>query len=277
MLTTGPYSGSPGNDDPVSRANMSKLTSLEKALRIIDAVAKAKSVGLRELAAEVNFPPSTVHRLLTILTASRYLIQDPESKRYRLSLKFLELGSAVREDLDVISAARPHMTSLMEATSETVNLALFDGSGIVYVDQVANSNSFLRMFTRVGTRASLYCTGIGKACLAGLPEEFVSSYWHSTEKRPYTDRTIRDEPSLRSELDIIRRQGYAVDNEEMEIGVRCVASAIRQHRSGIVAGVSISGPSSRLTLDRIPSMGESVRLTASLISADLGATDEGAR
>jgi IclR family transcriptional regulator, KDG regulon repressor len=259
---------------PVSQANMSKLTSLEKALRVIDAVAKAKSVGLRELAAELKFPPSTVHRLLTILTASRYLTQDPETRRYRLSLKFLELGSTVREDLDVITAARPHMTALMEATSETVNLALFDGAGIVYVDQVANSNSFLRMFTRVGTRASLYCTGIGKACLAGLPEEFVSSYWDSIEKKPYTEKTITDGATLKRELEIVRRQGYAVDNEEMEIGVRCVAAAVRQHRSGIVAGLSISGPSSRLTLERIPVMGESVRLTAGLISADLGAPDQ---
>ncbi len=255
---------------------MSKLTSLEKALRVVDAVAKARSVGLRELAAEVNFPPSTVHRLLSILTASRYLTQDPETKKYRLSLRFLELGSAVREDLDVITAARPHMTALMEATSETVNLALFDGAGIVYVDQVANSNSFLRMFTRVGTRAPLYCTGIGKACLAGLPEEFVTEYWHVAEKKLYTDKTVADETGLRGELESIRRQGYAVDNEEMEIGVRCVASAIRQHRSGIVAGVSISGPSSRLTLESIPGMGESVRRTAARISADLGEPLDGA-
>ncbi len=255
---------------------MTRLTSLEKALRVIEVVAKAKSVGLRELAAQVGFPPSTVHRLLALLTASSYLTQDPETKKYRLSLKFLELGSAVRDDLDVITAARPHMTTLVEATSETVNLALFDGTGIVYVDQVANSHSFLRMFTRVGTRAPLYCTGVGKACLAGLPQESVSAYWHATEKKRYTDKTITDEPSLRRELEVIRAQGYAVDNEEMEIGVCCVASAIRQHTSGIVAAVSISGPSSRLSDERIPGIGELVRGTAVHISADLGAPVEGA-
>jgi IclR family transcriptional regulator, KDG regulon repressor len=254
---------------------MGKLTSLEKALRVIDAVAKARSVGLRELAAEVKFPPSTVHRLLALLTASRYLTQDPETKKYRLSLKFLELGSAVRDDLDVITAARPHMTTLMEATSETVNLALFDGAGIVYVDQVANSNAFLRMFTRVGARTPLYCTGVGKACLAGLPEEFVTAYWHSTEKKLYTDKTITDEARLRRELEFIRAQGYAVDNEEMEIGVRCVASAIRQHKSGIVAAVSISGPSSRFSDERMPGLGDLVRGAAVQISADLGAPVEG--
>jgi DNA-binding IclR family transcriptional regulator len=249
---------------------MRKLTSLEKALRLIDAVAKAKSVGLRELAAEMGFPPSTVHRLLAVLTASRYLAQDPESKKYRLSLKFLELGTVVRDDLDVITAARPHMTTLMEATSETVNLAFFDEVGIVYVDQVANSNSLLRMFTRVGTRAPLHCTGVGKACMAGLPEEFVTDYWCSADKQRYTDKTITDEASLRRELQDVRRLGYAVDDEEMEIGVRCVASAIHQHRSGIVAGVSISGPSSRLTTERIPLVGELVRQAAERISADLG-------
>lgn len=249
---------------------MSKLTSLEKALRVVDAVAKARSVGLRELAAEVKFPPSTVHRLLTILTASHYLTQDPDTKKYRLSLKFVELGAATREDLDVIRVARPHMTSLMEATSETVNLALFDGAATVYVDQVANSNSFLRMFTRVGTRVPLHCTGVGKACLADLPNEFLLEYWRTTEKKRYTEKTITDEPRLKTDLQVIRRLGYAVDDEEMEIGVRCVASAIRQDRGNVIAAMSISGPSSRLTASRVSLVGELVRHTAGQISADLG-------
>jgi|SRR5271157_2309967 len=249
---------------------MSKLTSLEKALCVLDAVAKARSAGLRELAAEVGFPPSTVHRLLTILTTSHYLTQDPVTRKYRLALKFLELGTAVQEDLDVISVARPSMTALMEATSETVNLALFDGAGTVYVDQVANSNSFLRMFTRVGTRVPLHCTGVGKACLAGLPNEFVSEYWRTTEKKSYTEKTITDEPRLKTDLQVIRRLGYAVDDEEMEIGVRCVASAIRQARGNVIAAVSISAPSSRLTASRVSLVGELVRRSAGQISADLG-------
>jgi DNA-binding IclR family transcriptional regulator len=253
---------------------MSKLSSLEKALLLLDVVAKSRSAGLRALAAELGFPPSTVHRLLADLTASRYLTQDPETKKYRLSLKFLEFGAAVREDLNIISAARPHMAALMEATSETVNLAFFDGAGIVYVDQVTNSNSLLRVFTRVGTRAPLYCTGVGKACLAGLPRESVTQYWRVEEKKRYSEKTIMDEPSLERELQAVRQLGYAVDNEEMESGVRCVASAIRQYGRGIVAAVSISGPSSRLTTARIPIMGEMVRQSARLISADLGYPDE---
>ncbi|MBI4966160.1 MAG: IclR family transcriptional regulator [Desulfomonile tiedjei] len=253
---------------------MGKLTSLEKGLRLLDAVAKAKSIGLRELAAGLGFPPSTVHRLSGILTACHFLTQDPESKKYRLSLKFLELGAAVREDLDVISAARPHMSALVEATSETVNLAFFDSAEVIYVDQVANSNSLLRMFTRVGTRAPLHCTGVGKARLAALPDELVAEYWRSAKKERFTVNTIADEPSLGKELQVIRRLGYAVDNEEMEIGVRCVACLIRQNRTGIVAALSISGPSSRLTADKVPFIGELVRQTAGRITADLGYTEK---
>ncbi len=253
---------------------MSKLTSLEKALRALEAVAKAKNIGLRELAAELGFAPSTVHRLLTVLTACHYLTQDPETKKYRLSLKFMELGASVREDLDLITVARPHMTALMEATSETVNLALFDGAGIVYVDQVANSNSFLRMFTRVGARVPLHCTGVGKACLSGLPDETVTEYWSAAKKEPYTGKTITDDRHLRKDLDAIRRLGYAVDDEEMEIGVRCVAAPIRHDRGRIIAAVSISGPSSRLTTDRVASIGKLVRQTASRISMDLGYAGE---
>ncbi len=249
---------------------MAKFSSLEKALRALDTVAKAGTIGLRELAAELGFAPPTVHRLLVILTTCGYLTQDPETKKYRLSLKFLELGAAVREELDLIRVARPHMTVLMEASSETVNLALFDGSGIIYVDQVANSNSFLRMFTRVGARVPLHCTGVGKACLAGLPGGAVTGYWSNAKKERYTEKTIVDELHLRKNLEAIHLLGYAVDDEEMEIGVRCVAAPIRQDLGKIVAAVSISGPSSRLTTERIAVVGELVRQTAGRISVDLG-------
>ncbi len=249
---------------------MAKLTSLEKGLRLIDVVAKAKSVGLRELAAESGFPPSTVHRLLGILTNCHFMTQDSGTNKYRLSLKFLELGAAVREDLDVVAVARPHMSALMTATSETVNLAFFDSAEVIYVDQVANSNSLLRIFTRVGTRVPLHCTGVGKVRLASMPDESVAEYWRSAKKERYTVNTIKDEQRLARELQKIRRLGYAVDTEEMEIGVRCVASLIRQDRARLVGAVSISGPSSRLTDDKITSLGELVRQTAGRIAADLG-------
>jgi len=217
-----------------------------------------------------GFPPSTVHRLLGILTDCHFLAQDPETKKYRLALKFLELGAAVRDDLDVITTARPHMSALMKAASETVNLAFFDNAEVVYVDQISNSNSLLRMFTRVGTRAPLHCTGVGKAHLAAMPDELVAEYWRSAKKECHTVNTIMDQESLKRELQAIRQFGYAVDNEEMEIGVRCVACLIRQHRAGIVGAVSISGPSSRLTRDKVTSLGELVRETAGRITADLG-------
>jgi len=247
-----------------------RLTSLQKGLRLIDAIAKARNAGLRDLAEQNGFPPSTVHRLLSDMKRAGYVAQDTKTSKYRLSLKFLELGAVVREELDVITAARPHMTALMEDTSETVNLALFDGAGIIYVDQVANSNSFLRMFTRVGTRAQLHCTGVGKACMAGLSEDYVSEYWPKADKNRYTEKTIVDEQTLRKELQVVQRLGYAVDNEEMEVGVRCVASAIHGHNDNVVAAVSISGPSSRVTPERVSQIGKLVRKTANSISADLG-------
>ncbi len=239
-------------------------------MRLVDVIAKAKSIGLRELAAESGFPPSTVHRLLGILAGCHFVTQDAETKKYRLSLKFLELGAVVREDLDVIGVARPHMSALMEATSETVNLAFFDSAEVIYVDQISNSNSLLRMFTRMGARAPLHCTGVGKARLAAMSDDAVAEYWRSAKKERHTVNTIVDEQTLQRELQNIRRVGYAVDNEEMEIGVRCVASLIRQHRAGIVGAVSISGPSSRLTIENAPSLGTSVRDTALRITADLG-------
>ena len=206
------------------------MTSLDKALSIIDALGRHGRAGIKTLAQATGFPPPTVHRLLAVLAQSSYVRQDPQTKEYLLSVKLLELGAKVRGQLDLIALARPFMKEISESSGETVNLVVFDHFEAVYVEQESNTRTMLRMFTRVGARVPLYCSGVGKAYLAAQDEAKALEYFAGQAKTRHTDRTIVDSDTFRGELAMIRRRGYAVDNEEMEAGVCCAAALIRQFK-----------------------------------------------
>ncbi len=241
-------------------------SSLEKALDVLEAVAQAPATGLQGLAQATGYPPPTVHRLLKVLARRGYVRHDPVTSRYRLALKVLELANLLKEGLGIIELARPVMKALMEATGETVNLVLFDANEAVYVEQVANPQSMLRMFTRVGARAPLYCSGVGKAFLAAQSDDRALGYFQAMEKVRYTPRTILNDGALLKELERTRARGYALDNEEMETGVGCVAAAIPSQGT-ILAAVSVSGPASRVLQDGGAHMGGAVRRAAREIGA----------
>jgi len=246
------------------------VTSLDKALVLLEALGSKSRAGIKELARGTGLPPSTVHRLLSVLARGGYVRQDPASKRYHLSLKLLELGAKVRSDLDLVAVARPHMHHLMEDSGETVNLVMFDSSEVVYVEQEANTRAMLRMFTRVGARAPLYCSGVGKAFLARLGDNAAAEYFEKVEKVKHTSSTIVDTAAFLDELAAIRKQGYAVDDEEMEAGVRCVAALVLQAGPAVAGAMSISGPSARLTRERIPGLASMLVQAARTVSGQLG-------
>jgi len=244
---------------------MKHKTSLDKALQIIDTVAGSGSIGVRPLSQKTGYPPSTIHRILAVLSNNRFVTKDPATKEYRLSVKFLELASQVKGGWNVIGIAQPIMRELMEASGETVNLVVFEDLRAVYIEQVANTGSLLRMFTQVGAVVDLYCSGVGKAYLASLEEPQVLDYLRRVDRTKHTAHTLVDEQALLQELKTIRRRGYAVDNQEQEEGVRCVAAAILQ--DGLAKwGMSISGPSSRLTSAKTAELGRQVKARAAQIS-----------
>jgi len=246
------------------------VTSLEKALALLDALAARGSAGVAELSRGTGMPPPTVHRLLTVLAAARYVRQETGSRNYRLSIKLLELGARVRAELDLADAARPVMQVLAGETGEAVNLVVFDNGEAVYVEQECATSSMLRLFTRVGARVPLACSGVGKAYLASLDPAQALALFEAAPRTARTPRTILTPDVFREELERARRQGYAVDDEEMETGVRCVAALIRR-TGGLAAGaLSVSGPSARLTPGAIPGLGLRVARAAADISALLG-------
>jgi DNA-binding IclR family transcriptional regulator len=248
------------------------MKSLSKAIEIIDAVAKSKSgsAGIRELSTVTGFPPSTIHRIAATLVAEHFFRQNPATKRYSLSFRLLELGSQVQRQFNFISIARPHLEALMAEARESVNLAVQEGDRAVYLDCVHSDHSMLQLFTKPGARVPLYSTAVGKLFLCQMSEGQLDQYLarsQPTIKTPYT-RTERDK--IIEDLEQIRIQGYAVDDEEMEEGVRCVAALIRSHNGRPVASISISGASMRITPARISYFGNLVKARAATISHELG-------
>lgn len=246
------------------------MTSLDKALRVLDALCLHGQTGIKTLARDTGYPSPTVHRLLAALVRNNYVSHDEASHQYTLGLKFLEFGARVRADMRLASLAMPAMRELMELSGETVNLVLFEHYEAIYVEQVVNPRSMLPMFTRIGARMPLYCSGVGKAYLAVQDEHFVQAYCRDVPRQRQTSHTIVDEAAL---LEAIRRsgqQGYAVDDEEMEYGVRCVAALIRQSSRVVMGALSISGPAARISQEKMTQLGIQVRRAAGELSAGLG-------
>jgi len=224
---------------------MAQETSLDKALNVLEMIAQAGDARLSALAEETGYPPATIHRILSVLVRRRYVRQDAATRKYMPSLKCLDLASRVKDHLEIITAARPVMQKLMEKTGETVNLVCFEDMEAVYIDQISNTKSLLRMFTRVGARVPLHSSGVGKAFLAGRPPAEALDYFISARKERYRKNSLMKEDQFLQDLEETRTRGYAVDREEFEDGVGCIAAVINQN-SEAAGAMSISGPSSRL-------------------------------
>jgi DNA-binding IclR family transcriptional regulator len=246
------------------------MKSLHKVLDLIETMAGMGDAGIRELSAATGFPPATIHRMVATLVQRGYLKQDRVTKAYALSLRFLELGTRVREQFNLVSLARPHLEGLMADTKEAVNLAVRDGDDAVYLDHVASSYSMIRLFTKVGARVPLYATGVGKAFLSREGEAELEDYFQRTQRMRHAPHTLVGREALREGVERVRRQGYAVDDEEMEQGVRCVAALVFDHNRLPAAAVSVSGTVTRLTPERIEQLGQRVRRCALVISHELG-------
>jgi DNA-binding IclR family transcriptional regulator len=224
---------------------MAQETSLDKALNVLEIISQAGDTRLSTLVGATGYPPATIHRILRVLVRRRYVRQDPATRKYMLSLKCLEISSRVKDNLEIITAARPALQKLVDNTGETANLVCFENMEAVYIEQISNTKSLLRMFTRVGARVPLHSSGVGKAFLAVRPREEVLDYFRSVKKVRYTENSLVKESEFFRDLEETRTRGYAVDREEFEDGVGCIAAVITQN--GDIAGaMSISGPSSRL-------------------------------
>jgi DNA-binding IclR family transcriptional regulator len=245
------------------------VQSIDRTLDVLEALsARRTPTGISELAHQVGLHVSTVHRLLATLVDRGYVRQDPESSRYHLGSRVFALASAADIHLDLRLVARPYIERLMRTVGETANLVTATDGEVIYIDQV-ESLHLVKMFTQPGMRAPLYCTGSGKVFLAFRPAEQIEPILAGPLRR-FTARTLTSRRSLETELATIRRDGYAVDNEEMEEGVRCLAVPIFDRRGDIVGALSVSGPTSRMTQPRVAGIAQQARGIARELSTQLG-------
>ncbi|ADL11611.1 IclR family transcriptional regulator [Acetohalobium arabaticum] len=247
------------------------VQSVDRSLIILEALAdKGKPMALSNLAEEIDLNISTVHRLLNTLRLRGFIEQEEDSGKYYLGLKTFEIGNAAKKNINLISIAKPYMQDLVDQCNETTNLAILDEGEVVYIEQVASTN-MVKMFAQIGSRGPAYCTGTGKALLAYEDPDQWSELFAKMDFGKFTDNTKVDSEVLRAELKEIRQQGYAIDRGEMEEGVRCVAAPIKNHEGEVIAAVSVSGPSIRLTEKYIEEeVIETVVEIAGQISARLG-------
>lgn len=240
------------------------VQSVQRALGLLELLADAGGeLGLTQMADAANLPLPTIHRQVRTLVAMGYVRQLP-SRRYALGPRLIALGESASGLLS--GWARPFLAGLVEELGETANLSMLDGDYAIYVAQVPSRHS-MRMFTEVGRRVHLHCTGVGKVLLAGLDEDQVADVIGRSGLPRQTPHTITDTQALAAELDRVRRQGYAVDNGEQEIGVCCVATAVAGAPSP--TAISVSGPSFRLTPDVVQRAVPLLRKAADGLAADL--------
>ncbi|NPV51967.1 MAG: IclR family transcriptional regulator [Firmicutes bacterium] len=248
-----------------------RIESVAKALQILTLFGIDKPKWrVTEIARELGMQKSTVHRLLATMQEYGFVRKDTEGAHYSLGLRIFELGSLVFSTLDLRNIAVSYLHKLSNQCGETVHIGVLNEVEVMSIESV-ETQSGLKSTIIVGKRAPLYCTGVGKALLAFLPADERNKIIDRLQFQKFTANTIIDKEVLTKELDDIRSRGYAVDNMEHEVGVRCIAAPIWDRTGKVVASLSVSGPSIRITEERIPELARLVVSTTKDISAELGA------
>ncbi|AUL16866.1 IclR family transcriptional regulator [Bordetella bronchiseptica] len=219
---------------------------IDRAMRLLDALAaQPEPVTLKELSATTGLHASTAHRILNDLVVGRY-VERVDNGLYQLGMRLLELGSLVKGRLNVREAAIGAMRSLHKQTGQTINLSVQQGDEIVYIDRAWSERSGMQVVRAIGGRAPLHLTSTGKLFLSTYDTRLVRAYALRTGLAGHTRNSLTELDRLERELALVRRHGYARDNEELELGVRCIAAGIYDDTGKLVAGLSISAPAERL-------------------------------
>lgn len=246
------------------------IRAVERALSLLRVFLDHDSdLSATDLSQALHLDLSTTFRMLVTLQAQGFIEQNPASGKYRLGVTCLELGSRFLRSNDIRQRALPAMDALRHRFGETVHLTILDGTEVVYLEKLAGLHPIGFMSSRVGGRAPAHCTGVGKALLAYLPDDELRRRFPSPTLTRYTPHTITDLDQLRAELAQVRRQGYAVDRQEHEEGVKCVAVAIFDHK-GVAGAMSVSGPVERMEEHAAEGLVEALQAAAAEISAQMG-------
>lgn len=256
--------------DKLPSACGKNIQSVSRAVAIMEFLAKCRNgEKLTIISQELGLNKSTTHSLITTLERMGYVQQDQETAKYSLGLKLFELGQVVHANMDLRNIAMPFLRELALKFSETVHLAILSKDEVVYIDKVDTSRS-IRIGSQIGGRNAAYCTGVGKVLLAGLSDKELNETLVNMKFEKLTSNTIVSKEELLKHLVNVRQTGFAMDQEEIEVGLTCVAAPIKNHRGKVIAGISVSGPSNRMQAEIFDLMTKDVMDTAVLISRRLG-------
>jgi len=246
------------------------VKSVSRALDIIMLISMKKGgLGVTEIANQMDINKSSVFRILSTLVQYGYIEQDKPSSRYKLGYKFLELSSRLLESIDLREEAKPFLKELEAETNEVIHLVVYDQGEVVYIEKL-EGNEILRMHSKVGKRAPMHCTSVGKAILAHIPHPDVLEIIERKGLPSHTDKTITNKDEFLKELVKVRENGFAFDLEENEYGITCIAAPIFDHKGNVIAAVSISGPSIRMNEARLKQLQPRIITLGNEISARLG-------
>lgn len=244
------------------------VQSIDRALDIIEKLVKGeKSMGVTEISDSLGLHKSTVYRLLATLVYRGYVEQD-ENGAYKVGLKLFEIGGNVLNKMDLRKRIKPYLINLQEETRETVHLGILDKGEVIYIDKEETTET-IRMYSEIGGRVKAYCTSLGKVLLAYNNIDINRLYPGDCLQR-YTENTIADKKLLIEHLLSVKKQGYAIDDQEQELGIRCIGGPIFNFNGDIIAAFSIAGPTTRITKERVLSLAKIIMKYSKIISSSFG-------
>ena len=245
--------------------------SVERVLRILEVMAEGGGAArLQDIAGAVGLPASTALRFISTLMVEGYAEQDPETLRYSLTFRLCRIAEQIRRGHQLRDIVHPELERLARACGESACLAVEEAGEVVYVDVAEGPESILKTLQRIGKKAPLHSTGVGKTLLLDRTDEELKALGGSAGLVPLTPHTIVSRDRLLEELRQVRREGFAIDDEECELGVRCVAAPVRDHTGRVVCSISVSGPVNRMTDSALKAAGKAVRASAQTLSRRLG-------
>lgn len=247
------------------------ISSLAKGLRILELLAEHGDLTVSQVAAHLETNRAGSHRFISTLRDLGYVEKNREG-RITLSYKVLELGMKKLDRFEIHQVSRPFMQELALASKETINLGHWDSGAIVHLDKI-NSTEILRIDLGIGALAPAYCTGLGKAILAFLPEVELENYLQSVNFVTFTDHTIATPQHLKEEIEKTRRRGYAIDDEELSLGLKCISAPVFDYAGRPSYALSVSGPKHRMSDEKIQNIQEKLLSVCHRLSRQIGAPE----
>lgn len=246
------------------------VQSVDRSLALLELLAEyPKGISIADLSKGSDLHKSTVHRLLNTLVYKGFVKQNPKDNTYMLSLKLFELGSSVVNGTSIRNVSKPYLRKLRDLTGEVVHLVIPESPYIIYIDKF-DSNETIRMHSNIGKRSPMYCTSVGKAILATYSNDEIKEVWATSDIQRFTEHTITDLDDFMETIEAVRQNGFAEDNEENELQVRCFGAVIKDYSGDAVGAISISTPIIRLNEERIEQFKKLIIEYSQRISKELG-------